>query len=281
MCPCGHERTWHTGPGRSCQYGHDHVMGGCTCLAYRSRRYRDGEPPPVAPLPAAASAVAIDIEGAYATLAKMIDHALAAFRTTVGLEHRVGPMGTPFSRPAPVATAPTVPVAFTRARPTSRTTEGAPALRKGARKLLDTLARHHPMRVSRAQLATLAGFTVTGGTFQTYLSDMRRGDFVRERDGLFECTPGGLEEAGVAPGNPMTPAEVVEQWRRALRAGARAMLDVVLARREVTRDQLAAAVEMTASGGTFQTYLSDLRRNGLVEVSGATITVGEALRRAA
>lgn len=51
----------------------------------------------------------------------------------------------------------------------------------------------------------------------------------------------------------MTPAEVVEQRRKALRAGAREMLDVVLERGELTRDELAEAVNKTASGGTFQT----------------------------
>jgi hypothetical protein len=204
------------------------------------------------------------------------------------LESIAGPAPAAAQRPATALPSLTPPAAATPPRaprfsvppPKSRGVEGAPALRKGARKLLDTLARHHPMRVSRAQLATLAGFTVSGGTFQTYLSDLRRGDFVVERDGLFECTAGGLAEAGVEPGSPMTQAEVVEQWRQALRAGARAMLDIVLRVRHLSRDELAAAVEMTASGGTFQTYLSDLRRNGLVSVSGGTITVGEALETA-
>ncbi len=177
--------------------------------------------------------------------------------------------------------APTV-TRFTAPATRSKTVEGAPALRKGARKLLDTLARHHPMRISRAQLATLAGFAVSGGTFQTYVGDLRRGDFLREREGnLFECTAGGLKEAGVEPGNPMTTAEVVEQWRRALRKGARAMLDVVLEYETISREALAQALEMTASGGTFQTYLSDLRRNGLVEVRDGTVRIGSALSKAA
>ena len=40
--------------------------------------------------------------------------------------------------------------------------------------MLHTLARHHPTRVTRAQLATLSRFKVTGGTFNTYLSTLRR-----------------------------------------------------------------------------------------------------------
>ena len=34
---------------------------------------------------------------------------------------------------------------------------------------------------------------------------------------------------------------------------------------------LAEITEFTMSGGTFQTYLSELRRNGLIEVDGASV----------
>jgi len=60
-----------------------------------------------------------------------------------------------------------------------------------------------------------------------------------------------------------------------------APLVLAFLQREVSRDELAGAVAMTASGGTFQAYLSDLRRSGLIEVRGRSITMGEALRKAA
>lgn len=56
-------------------------------------------------------------------------------------------------------------------------------------------------------------------------------------------------------------------------AGAYRMLEVVAASRTtgVTREELAAAVDMAQSGGTFSTYLRTLRRNGLVSEQGGVV----------
>jgi hypothetical protein len=263
-------------------------------IAELEKQVRAKAPP--APGPAKEQRVEVPVlkDKQLASMERIVDKAIALERIAKEIAGQLGedllrfnlaatgtkPEAVPRGFTAPAAPAAPRVVSFAASKPTSRTAEGAPALRKGARKLLGTLARHAPVRMSRAQLATLAGFTVSGGTFQTYLSDLRRGAFIVDRDSLLECTPDGLHEAGVAPGTPMTQAEVVAQWRGALRAGARAMLDVVLNVRQLTRDELAAAVDMTVTGGTFQTYLSDLRRNGLVSVSGGTITVGDALEKA-
>jgi len=53
--------------------------------------------------------------------------------------------------------------------------------------------------------------------------------------------------------------------RKALRAGAYRMLDVIVAHKEIGIDRrmLAEHVGMEVTGGTFTTYLGDLRRNGL------------------
>jgi hypothetical protein len=40
--------------------------------------------------------------------------------------------------------------------------------------MLETLARRYPLRVTRAQLGTLAGFTPSGGTFATYFGTLKR-----------------------------------------------------------------------------------------------------------
>ena len=92
-------------------------------------------------------------------------------------------------------------------------------------------------------------------------------------------TDAGLAAAGVEHLEPLTTQEVLDQWRRALKAGARSMLDHLLERPDewVSRQDLADAVEMTATGGTFQTYLSVLRRNGLVDVDGSDVRVSHTL----
>jgi predicted transcriptional regulator len=141
------------------------------------------------------------------------------------------------------------------------------------------LARHYPMRVTKAQLGTLAKFKITGGTFQTYYSTLKREGLIAESGGEIEITQAGLDYVGADVGAPMTTDEVVEQWRTALKAGARKMLDELLAvhPNEISREELAERVEMTESGGTFQTYLGTLRRNGLAEIDGGFVRAGQAL----
>lgn len=137
-------------------------------------------------------------------------------------------------------------------------------LKAGARRILETLARHHPVRHSRAQVGTLTKFKTSGGTFSTYWALLKRAGYIEEADGLAWVTDEGLAAAGVDGMTPMTPDEVLQQWRGSLRAGARRMLDKVIARPGMSRGELAAAVEMEVTGGTFSTYLSTLKRNHLV-----------------
>lgn len=159
-------------------------------------------------------------------------------------------------------------------------TNGAVHLRAGERRLLEVVARHHPVRLTRAQLATLAGFAASGGTYQTYLSVLRRAGYLEEDDGLVGAAAAGLATAGVQARRPMSRAEVLEQWRSALRKGERDMLDAVVKHREVTRERLGELTDIAPSGGTFGTYLSVLRRNELVVVDGPNVRLGKALAEA-
>lgn len=168
-----------------------------------------------------------------------------------------------------------------RAAPAPSKSNGAVQLRAGERRLLEVAARHHPVRLTRAQLATLAGFTASGGTYQTYLSVLRRaGYFDEEEAKLVGVTAAGLAAAGVKSRRPMTRAEVLEQWRRALRAGERTMLDLVIKHGELTRSNLGALAKLEPKAGTFGTYLSVLKRNGLVVVDGQKVRLGKALAEA-
>jgi hypothetical protein len=56
--------------------------------------------------------------------------------------------------------------------------------------------------------------------------------------------------------------------------GAGRLLDVLASRYPdaITREELAQACDVTASGGTFSTYLSRLRPNGLIENTNPTDT---------
>ncbi len=158
---------------------------------------------------------------------------------------------------------------------------GTERLRAGERRILATLARSHPARRSRTQIGTLSGFTPSGGTFAAYWGTLKRCRFVREDgDGLASITEEGFTYLGdMVPASPQSAEQVVEMWRSALRAGERAMLDVLVRAhpKSVTRERLAEETGFTVSGGTFAAYLGTLRRNGLAQVSGDEVQAGEAI----
>lgn len=154
------------------------------------------------------------------------------------------------------------------------------ALRAGERKMLTVVGRHRSFRVTRAMLATLSGFAVSGGTFNTYFGTLRRAGLIAESDGVVQITPAGLAYlGGDLPAEPQTTADVLAQWHDALRAGERKMLDylVDVHPNAVTRAALADATGFAMSGGTFNTYLGTLRRNGLVDVAGDTVRASDTL----
>ncbi|MBC7299460.1 ATP-binding protein [Nocardia salmonicida] len=152
------------------------------------------------------------------------------------------------------------------------------ALKAGARKMLDVLARQYPLQITRAQLASLAGLKASGGTFNTYFSTLRRAGLIDLYGKLVCLNDRGLAHVGkAATSTPMTSAEIRTQWESVLRAGARTMLNVVIDRwpETITRAELAAHAELEPTGGTFGTYLSKLRTNGLIDVDGDTIRANQ------
>lgn len=158
------------------------------------------------------------------------------------------------------ATAPTTPQAG------AGNGAGAP-LRSGALRILRELAARHPAGYSRSQVGALTGFAPSGGTFTTYLGDLKRGGYIEERTGLVYAAGAAFDLLGTdVPAAPTTHEDIMAMWRKALRAGAYRMLEAVVAAGQsgMTRQDLASTVNMEVTGGTFTTYLGDLRRNGLV-----------------
>ena len=171
----------------------------------------------------------------------------------------VRPPQTAPERPRPVER-PSVPV---------ESEDGTGDLRAGARRMLDVMARQHPYQLTKAQLGTLASMGYKGGTFNAYLRALVRGGYITEvgRD-LFAITERGLMNAGVTPGTPLSPEEIREAWRAPLRAGARAMFDVLteVYPNAIDKQTLGARANVSPAGGTFGAYLGTLRRNGLAIV---------------
>ena len=147
--------------------------------------------------------------------------------------------------------------------------------------MLQTLAQRHQLKMTRAQLGTLAGFTPSGGTFSTYFGTLKRHGFLEENgNGTVRVSQAGLDFLGEdVPPAPSTTAELQDMWKHMLRGGEAKMLDelVAVSPEGLTRQDLGERTGFTASGGTFTTYLGTLRRNGLVEVDGDLLRASETL----
>jgi uncharacterized protein len=154
--------------------------------------------------------------------------------------------------------------------------EGAPLV-KGAREMLRALASmRRPL--SRTQVATLAGMSPNSGTFAKYLGRLRADGLVTADGSLLAITPAGLERAGDVP-RPSSTSELRQLWGAQLVAGARNMLDVLIAEypRGVARAVLAERAELSGNSGTFAKYLGKLVKNGLAERRGGEIVASSTL----
>lgn len=139
-------------------------------------------------------------------------------------------------------------------------------LRSGARRMVEALGRMAPLRLTKSEWGTVARLKTSGGTWSTYLSNIRQAGLLDESAAGFTLSERGFTYIGGHP-EPMTAAELQDHYRSILRAGAGKMLDALIEAHPtgLTREQLGAAAGLATSGGTFSTYLSDLTRNGLCE----------------
>lgn len=147
-------------------------------------------------------------------------------------------------------------------------------------KILEALAGTTLPHLSRRQVGTLAGIKATTGTFRTYLSILRTRGLIRDvGGGALEITPEGLAVIGGRPSAPATPDEVIASWKAKLPPVVGRMLDAIVEMhpKSISRSDLAERLEISATTGTFRTYLSLLRTRGLIETHRDEITASESL----
>lgn len=121
-------------------------------------------------------------------------------------------------------------------------------------------------RPSRVQVAVVAGYTASGGTFMRYVSALSsEGKIAYPDTGTLELTDAGWRCAAT-PTIPTTLAGLHEATRALLDAPLRKILDVVLAARgePVGRTEVAEQSGYEVTGGTFMRYVSSLSSLGLV-----------------
>lgn len=142
----------------------------------------------------------------------------------------------------------------------------------GAMRMLHVLASRYPMTFTKSQLALLANLSPSSGTYSTYLSLLRSQGLI-EVGADVSITDQGINLVGIEKPKPMNQEEVLDMWRGNLTGGARRMFDVLVDvyPQQLEKAELGERTEMSYNSGTFSTYLTLLRRNGLVEMSGTSI----------
>jgi hypothetical protein len=186
----------------------------------------------------------------------------------VEFERALAALSSP-AAPAPAPSSePVVRAPRPKSAPAPAPADAAPdvQLRSGARRMVEALGRMAPLRLTKSQWGTVAHLKTSGGTWSTYLSDIRRAGLVDENHVGYTLTDAGFDYLGGRPA-PMTPEELQGHYRSILRAGAVKMLDALIDAhpRALSKAELGQAADIAITGGTFSTYLSDLVRNGLAE----------------
>lgn len=155
------------------------------------------------------------------------------------------------------------------------TNGGSVRLNEGCLRILNRLADIYPMKVTRVQIATLVGYTATGGTFLTNWGILRRAHYVSEAANWeVWITPQGFAHLGrELPKKPQTHEAIMDMWKRVLALREWEMLQKLVEVHPgwLQKAQLASLVGMAFSGGAFNGYLGNLHRNGLIEKSGADV----------
>ena len=142
----------------------------------------------------------------------------------------------------------------------------------GCAKPLAALAAVYPSGLTDPQWATAAGYKRSGGTWGTYKSRLKGAGLIEQREGRWFATAAGAEACGDVEMPPPPGPDLVRWWAAKL-PGTPKIVEALIDAwpRELDRDELAAAVEMSASGGSFGTYLSRLAGPGIIERSGRTV----------
>lgn len=160
-----------------------------------------------------------------------------------------------------------------RQRVTKTTSDEMPAVTGGALRMLRALASLYPGSLTKRQVATVARMKSSGGTFGTYWGRLNRENMIEERGGRWQITSRGMAFFGDdLPRQPDTPEEKLEFWCDRLSGKAKEMLRFLFenSTEAFSRPEIAAAVALESSGGTFGTYLGSLTANNLAVKVGSS-----------
>jgi hypothetical protein len=202
-----------------------------------------------------------------------------------GLRDALGSFELALSRvtattPAPPRTAAAKPhaaaeIALRRPAPVTAPTSGDVALSKAQRAILTVLAQF-PEGRTRAQVATLSGYSVKSSSFDAALSALRAAGMIDRGNPIRITEAGTAVIAGDLEPLPRGEA-LVEHWMSRLGKGERTLLRIFLDAwpEAMTRDELAARSGYSAKSSSFDAGLSRLRTLELIRGWTADETLAE------
>lgn len=165
-------------------------------------------------------------------------------------------------------------------RPVS-TNNGMSSVTSGAMRMLKAAGMYHPKPISKFKMAALARLSHSSGTFSTHLSTLKREGLLNAQGSDFTITAEGLSRAGEIEPLPTDPKELTELWCGVIgsESGAARMLRALVDSypEDISKEDLGTEVGMSHTSGSFSTYISTLKRNGLVKVNGNWIKAAEEL----
>lgn len=141
-----------------------------------------------------------------------------------------------------------------------------PKLPNGARRMIETIVAARPRSLTKQQVGFLSKVSPHGGTFGTYLSKLRKAGLIAEGDGEITATDAAVA-AYQSSAQLMSRNELIQAYRSKLPGGAQRMLDILDKENGawLDKNKLGDLASISTAGGTFGTYLSKLRVNGLIE----------------
>ncbi len=174
----------------------------------------------------------------------------AATRNVARPKSALGPKAVPVKRAVSIAAA-------------------APSLgNSGKRRILVALVQHGA--ISRSKLSILTGISATGGTMRTYLGELKTLGYVEGSSDSLRATGAGEGAAGDYEPLPAGEA-LIDYWRNRLgQSGKRRIFDALVEvyPRSLSRAELASRTGIDQSGGTFRTYVGELKTLRLIDGRG-------------
>lgn len=142
---------------------------------------------------------------------------------------------------------------------------GAEVGRGGKHRILVALAQHGVL--SDSKIGALTGLSIKGGTYGTYIGQLRSGGLITGQRTNRQITEAGIHALGSFDPLP-TGAALRDWWREKIGGGGRRRIFDALCEvwpQAMDTDTLAVATDLAANGGTFATYLGALRTLGIIE----------------